>query len=200
MISVSHLYQDFSTFVALGTAVPQADADEIENAQLSGFESGYQAGWDDAVKAKSEESEKLTSDFVLSFQGLSFNYQEAYSKFTTGMKPLLTSVLTSVLPQVAREGLHAQLIDLIETLMDEQLDDAIELLVPPRHRKIIEGVLTDKFDVPISIVEEPALSPGQVYLRVNDDEREINTDAILSEVSAAVEAFLHTTHSEVKHG
>lgn len=200
MISVSHLYQDFSTFSALGNGTPQTAEDELENAQLSGFESGYQAGWDDAVKAKSEESEQLTSDFVQSFQNLSFNYQEAHSKFTAGMKPLLSNVLTTVLPRIAQDSLRAQLVDQIETLMDVQLENSIELILPPKHRTLIENLLEDRFDIQVKIVEEPSLSEGQVYLRVNEDEREINTDVILSEISAAVEAFLHTTHSEVKYG
>lgn len=199
-MSTAHLYEDFSAFSAFGAMATNVSNDELENAQLTGFETGYQAGWDDAVKAKSEESEKLSVDLVQSVQDMSFTYQDAYSKLTSGMQPLMARFVTTVLPNVAQEALKSQILDQIDRLMETQLENVIELVVPLGKSAIFVEFIENKVRVPFAILEEPSLSEGQVYLRVNKQEREINIDAILTEVSEAVDAFVHATQPKVKNG
>lgn len=200
MISIAHLYTDFSDF-SHGPNAANAPADEMmHDAQLASFESGYQAGWEDAVKAKDEESESLTAEFVQKVQDISFTYHEAYNKLSAGMQPLMSRFVTTVLPAVAQEGLHFQLIDQIGKLMERQSENVVELVVSPERRAHVQQVLEDQAGIPFSVTEEPSLGDGQVYLRVNQHEREIDIDAVLSEVSSAVDAFFHTTAKELKHG
>lgn len=200
MMSIAHLYEDFEEFSALGAKGSGVSDDDLENAQLTGFETGYQAGWDDAVKAKSEETKNLSADFVRSVQDMSFTYNDAYSNLTAGIQPLLTRIITSVLPKVARESLSSLIVEQINQLMETQLDNVVELVVPSQQKEVIEEFLEGKVPVPFFISEEPSLASGAVYLRVNQEEREINTDALLAEVSDAVDAFFSSIQPEVKHG
>lgn len=200
MISLAHLYTNFSDFPpdTSTTIVPVDEA--MQDAQLAGFESGYQAGWEDAVKAKDVESEGLTAEFVQTVQDISFTYHEAYSKLSAGIQPLMSRFVTTVLPAVAKEGLHFQLIDQIGKLMDSQSENVVELVVSPERRAHVQEVLEAQTGIPFSIAEEPSLGDGQVYLRVNQHEREIDIDAVLTEVSSAVDAFFHTSAKELKNG
>lgn len=142
----------------------------------------------------------LCADLVQSVQDISFTYHEAYSKMMAGMQPLMACFVSSVLPKIVQEGLKSQIIDQIDQLVGAQLNDVIELVVPPQQKAVLEELLENKVRVPFGILEEPALSEGQVYLRVNQHEREINVSVILKEVGDAVDAFIHATQPEVKHG
>lgn len=200
MISLAHLYTDFTDFSpGAGAAITSTD-EVVQEAQLASFESGYQAGWEDAVKAKDDESTSLTAEFVQNVQDISFTYHEAYSKLSAGMQPLMSRFVTTVLPAVAQEGLHFQLVDQIGKLMDAQSENVVELVVSPDRREHVQNALETHIEIPFSIVEEPSLGDGQVYLRVNQHEREIDIDAVLAEVSNAVDAFFHTSEKELKHG
>jgi flagellar assembly protein FliH len=201
MTTMSHLYTDFSRFPP-GAFFDAASEDEaVQDAQLTGFEAGYQAGWDDAIKATGEEGEKLTADFVQSVQDLSFTYHEAFAKLSSGMKSLMSQLVTSVLPEVARDGLHLQLIDQFEALIISHKEDIIQLVASPSARPIIESVLSGHSGIPFVISDDVTLADNQVFLRVNQEEREINTNLVLEEIRNSIDAFFSTTlEREVAHG
>ena len=71
--------------------------------QLDAFEEGYRAGWDDAIKAQSDDRTRI-SEFAQNLQDLSFTYHEAYSHAINAMTPLLEDIVRSVLPKIAHEA------------------------------------------------------------------------------------------------
>jgi flagellar assembly protein FliH len=199
-MSVSHLYENFS-----GRAAPPAKAaeqaeDALEDVKLNAFENGYQAGWDDAVKAQDNADSKLTEEFLQNIQDLSFTYHEALSKLSVGMKPLMSAIVTKLLPQVAAQSLGPQIMAQIDILMKEQSDALLEIAVSPEKKPVIEALLKEQEATPFNVVIEPALSSGQVYLRAGQSEREINLDLVLEGISTAIEAFFHTVEQENKNG
>ncbi|MFK7834715.1 MAG: hypothetical protein AB8B60_00715 [Sulfitobacter sp.] len=200
MISVSHLYSDLSAFKAADSAIPQMLDEEVEDAKLSSFEAGYQAGWEDAIKAQDHEETKLTADFVQHLQDLSFTYQEAYAKLTAGMQPLIMRMIKTVLPEAIHQGLGVQLVNQINGLLDAQSENVIELAVAPEKYASVDALLKEHMTIPFAITQEQSLSAGQVYLRVNKAEREINLDAVLVEVTQAVDAFFYAVTPETEHG
>lgn len=200
MISISHLYTDLSVYSPGFLQIAQTEEHAVQDAELTGFESGYQAGWDDAVKAQVEENALQADALTQVLQDLSFTYQEAFAKISGGMQPLLSSFVTSVLPEVASDGLHALLFDEIERLMKPQRENMIALTVSSGQRERLEELLGASVGMPLTIEEDPSLSKGQVFLQVNDQEREINTDAIISEVRSAISAYFHTPQEGLKHG
>lgn len=200
MISLSYLYTDLTNLVPSTIGASPSDDEDLQTAQLNAYETGYQAGWDDAVKAKDEEGDKLTHDFVKCLQDMSFTYEDAYSKLSLGLKPVIIKLVTSVLPMAAQEGLHCRLLEQIEELVDAQSESILQLAVSPARRPLIEELLESQSSVPFAITEEPSLSDGQIYIRVNQQEREIDFDALLAEVTSAVNAFFFKSGKEKNYG
>ncbi|GAA6175811.1 ABC transporter ATP-binding protein [Sulfitobacter pacificus] len=199
-MSVSHLYESFSGRAASPTQQAEQAEDEFEDVKLNAFESGYQAGWEDALKAQGDAENKLTEEFLQNLQDLSFTYHEALSKLSVGMKPLMSAIVTKLLPQVAAQSLGPQIIEQFETLIKDQSDTLVEVAVAPDKQPVIEALLKEQETVPFTVVAEPALSAGQVYLRAGQTEREINLDAVLEGITSGLAAFFHTVEQENKHG
>lgn len=201
MMSVSHLYENFSRRTASPKQGAGQTEEELEDAKLNSFEAGYQAGWDDAVKAQGDTDAKLTEEFMQNMQDLSFTYHEAYSKLSIGMKPLIAAILTRLLPQIAEQSLAPQILEQMNSLITEQSGSILEIAVAPEKHAVLEVLLQDQTSIPFTLTAEPALSSGQVYLRAGQVEREINLDAVLEGVSGAIEAFFHTAEQqETEHG
>lgn len=199
-MSVSHLYESFSVRAASPKQQAEFAEDALEEAKLAAFEAGYQAGWDDAVKAQGSADNKLSEEFLQNMQDLSFTYQEAFSKVSAGMKPMMSEIVTKLLPEMAARSLGAQITEQLHQLLQDQGDALVEIAVAPAKCAIVEGLLNDQAAIPFVVVAEPALSDGQVYLRAGQSEREINLDAVLEGISNGLEAFFHTLEQENKHG
>lgn len=199
-MSLAHLYTDLAEF---GSAIAEAgipEVDALEEAQLDGFESGYKAGWDDAVVAKDKEGAQISSEFAQNLQDLSFTYHEAYAKVTAGLKPVLTECVTSLFPLAARHALRMQITDQVNELIRGGAQETVELAMAPSQQSVVEEILKDLPGFPFVLAVDRELASEQVYLRVNNQEREINLSTILGEMEAAFEAFFHTNQEERRHG
>lgn len=199
-MSVSHRYRNFSVAADPSLEGIETSQEALESEKLDSFEAGYQDGWDDAVKAQGQSDAKLTEDFVQNLQDISFTYHEAYAKLSEGMKPLLSSLVTKLLPRIAEHSIGPQITHQLAELMDRESINTIEIAVAPEKKGTIESLINEELSVPFSITAEPALSSGQVYLRVNQQEREINLDAVLEGAVSAIDAFFHTEKKEVTDG
>jgi flagellar assembly protein FliH len=199
MTSIAHRYHDFGKELSRAEAEAQS-AQATEEESLEAFERGYQAGWDDAAAAHESEQAKATSELSQKFQELSFTYHEAYAKLALSIKPLMTKFVTTLLPEVAHHALGAQIMAEVEKLLDINGEGALEIAVAPENLEQMTELLSSESAPPFAIVEEPTLSAGQVYIRVNSDERQINLDAVLTAVTDAVEAFFDSAEKEAQHG
>lgn len=195
-MSLSHRYREF------GPDTPDDGFDEpirrseVEAAKLEVFEEGYTAGWDDAVKAFENDQGKFSADLSQNLQDMSFTHHEAFVKLSTAMKPLFSQIIAKLLPEVARKSLGMHILTQLTELMEEQANGAIEIAVSPRNIYALQDLLEDQVEVPFALVSEPSLGAGQVYLRVNRTEREINLDAVISGISDALEAFFQQAEQE----
>ncbi|MEP5731463.1 MAG: hypothetical protein ABJL67_19065 [Sulfitobacter sp.] len=196
MTSMSHLYSDLSAFKNVGATLTHFLEEDVEDAKLSSFEGGYKAGWDDAAKAQNAEDTQLRADILQQLQDMSFTYHEAYSKLTAGMQPLMLRLIKSVLPVAIQKTLGAHIVNEINMLVENQTDGLLELAVSAEGHATIAALLEDQTEIPFSITSDPTLSDAQVFLRIDNVEREINLDTILAQVTDAVDAFFHAVHQK----
>lgn len=188
MTSLAHLYSDFGTPPAAAVLPPP----EEEPAAPPGFETGYAAGWQDAIREHESEAHRLSTELVQQVQDMSFTYHEAYSKLSLGMRPLIIRLVTKLLPEVIQHGLAAHLAEQIGALMDAQAENAIEIAVAPERLSSLQALLAEQVSVPFSFVPEYGLGSGQAFLRVNQTEREIDLESVAQSITTAVEAFYHS--------
>lgn len=199
-MSVSHRYQNFQRQPEPKADIPQTSDDDLEDIKLNSFEAGYQAGWEDAVKAQEEGQQKLSAEFVQNIEDMSFTFFEAHAKLSEGLKPILQKMVGTLFPQIAERALGLQILEHLTELVAAQGSTTIEIAVAPEISEAIEALLEEKANVPFVVAPEPALTGGQVYLRTGGAEREVNLDQVLEGINAAIDAYFHTIEEENVHG
>ncbi|ANT60326.1 ABC transporter ATP-binding protein [Salipiger sp. CCB-MM3] len=176
------------------------DEVQMESAKLESFDTGYRAGWDDAIKAQSEDQGRIASDFAQNLQDLSFTYTEAYRQLLESVTPLLEEMLRALLPAMLRDTLglhlHAQLSAMAQQIAKRE----VVITVAPGATEQVAPLLEQDFGFPLRLQEDAALAEGQADLRFGETEQQIDLSGMLQEVTQAVEGFAHDTRREAAHG
>lgn len=199
-MSLSHKYQDFGSFRKTSPAPSEVNVEAFEDEKLQSFEDGYQAGWDDAVKAQSDDKARVSAQLDQSLQEMSFTYHEALTKLTSTMKPMMEQIIEKLLPEMARETLGAHIVEQVTDLLRNNSGHPIEIVVSPNEEAVIEALLSTELSAPFALATEPALGPGQAFVRIGQREREIDIASVVTGISEAVSAFFHHSHQEQNHG
>jgi flagellar biosynthesis/type III secretory pathway protein FliH len=165
---------------------PAPSPEQIENQRMAAYEQGYQAGWDDATRAESQEQSRIGADFARNLQDLGFTYHEARSHVMRAMEPLLNEIVTKVLPSLIAETLGQTILEELMPMVDQASDTPIEVVINPGNRAVLETLIADSVSVPINIVEEESLADGQVYLRMDSIEKQIDMNNVLDRIGSAI--------------
>ena len=176
------------------------DAMVLEETKLASYETGYSAGWEDAVAAQSGDQSRIRADLARNLQSLSFTFHEARDHVLHAIEPLLTEIVNKLLPVLAHDVLPAKILEILMPMARSLAGVPIQLVISPASRAAIDQVLEQTSGLPITVVEEPSLSEGQVYLRLGETENQINLDRATQEISAAVKGFFVLPERERKHG
>ena len=181
-----------------GTVV--TDLSAMEEARLASYEQGYVAGWEDAVGAQAGENNRMAADLAHNLQSLSFTYHEARAHVLKGLEPFLVDLVGQLLPQIARGVLGPLVQSALVPLAEIAADGPITLLFNPAARAVIEPLVDQAHGPPLSLVEEPTLGEGQVFLRFGDAETRIDLDGAITEIAAALADFFTLSTKDSKHG
>lgn len=173
---------------------------EIEDARLQSYESGYAAGWEDAVAAASEEEGKISAELANNLQHLAFTYQEARTHVLRAIRPVLIELTTRLLPEVAREAVAPVVLDTLMPLLDEASEQPVQIVLNPQARAAVDRLLTRAAGLPLLIEEEPTLGEGQVYIRMAQREFRIDLDLATRDIIRAVHEFFDYSEKDGKHG
>ena len=194
MMSISHLLEDFGET----RPAPQEVADDVslEEERLQSFETGYQAGWDDAVKAQTEDARRITADLAQNLQDLRFTYEEAYSAVMQALHPLLTQMTATILPGLAHQSLVPRITDTLHELARDQGRRSIEIAAAPDDMVRLGHLLENEPDIDVALVEDDTLGSGQVCIRFGDAEHEIDLPAALEGITTAVAGFFDQQRQE----
>lgn len=172
------------------------DTMALEEAKLASYDSGYSAGWEDAAAAQSDDQAKIGADLARNLQSLSFTYQEARIHVLRAIEPLLQQMVARLLPELARETLAPIVLEVLMPLAEKMADTPITLVLNPCARAGVEALLDHATGMPLTLVEEPSLGEGQVYLRLGASETHIDLDRATAEIATAVRGFFETPEKE----
>jgi flagellar assembly protein FliH len=168
----------------------------IEEAKLAAYEQGYQAGWDDAAAALSQDQTRIGAELGRNLQALSFTYQEARAHVLAALEPLLTEMVDRLLPETARETLAPMVLERVMPMAEDLADHPVTLVLNPSVRPAIEALIEQATGLPLTIEEEPTLAEGQVYLRLGPAEAKVDLTRVTAEIAAAVRAFFTLTEEK----
>lgn len=201
------VFEDFDLIPADTAAAPSwdtagasPDSGQPEFARADVFEEGYRAGWDDAVRAQSDDQTRIGAEFERNLQELSFTFHEARAHVIQSMEPLLTQLVDTVFPALLAEALVATVREELQPLIADAADSPIELVVGPGGQSILETQVTQVANAAIRVVEEPSLAEGQAYLRIGKTERQIDLSGALDRIRSAIEALYELNERTLKHG
>lgn len=173
---------------------------DVEELRLQSYEKGYVAGWEDAVAAAAEERGTLTAEVANNLQRLSFSYHEARNQILRSIRPILTQITARFLPELARVTLAPLVLDRLAPIVEGAVDAKVGLILHPSTRASVEALLTQVTGLELTIVEEPTLGSGQVYLRFGDTEECVDLDAAMAEVSSVLQDFFDCCEKEHPYG
>lgn len=196
----SHLFQDFGTMKTAQAGKRSMSAEEIEDLKLQAFESGYQAGWDDAVKAQVDSVAHVSSELGNSLQSASFEYHEMRATLNASVQSIMAEVVTAILPMVARESIGAHIRDHIVSAARDALDRPIQIAIAPASEEAVRATLIADLPEPFEFCLDPTMSPNQVILRLGASETEVNLDKTVADIESAVTSFFEVQNPEVTNG
>lgn len=201
-MSVSHRYRNFGGAGKSDAAESGNTSEAREDEKLQAFEAGYQAGWDDAIKAQSTDKEKLSEELAQNLQQMSFTYHEALAKLTTSFEPVFRKIVEKLLPAMLSNSLGSHIVDLVTNVLNGSSDEAVEIVIHSQNSIAVSSLLEGSLKHPFSLVEDDSLGEGQAFVRLGEEERQIDIDGVLAEVSKAMIAFFHETKNaqEANHG
>ncbi|WP_321367266.1 flagellar biosynthesis protein [uncultured Celeribacter sp.] len=174
--------------------------EEIEANRMAAYEQGYKAGWDDATRAEGEDQSRIGAEFARNLQDLGFTFHEARSHVMKALEPLLTEMVSKVLPNLVNETLGQTILEELLPMAENASDAPIQIVVSPASRPAIQRLIDDSLTIPLDIIEEPSLAEGQVYLRMGELEKKIDMDAAVDKIGKAINAVYALNEEAMKHG
>ncbi|OOY09168.1 hypothetical protein BMI89_09480 [Thioclava sp. F36-7] len=174
-------------------ALPPA---ELEEAKLAAFETGYQAGWDDAVAAQNAETARLHADLGRNLKALGFTYHEARQHMLDALQPLLVEICGKLLPELSRASLGPVVAEQLMPIAEDLCATPITVVGNPIALPQVQEALAPRADLPLVFAAEPSLGEGQVYLRFADTETRVDLDAVTAAISRAVTTYFTATAKE----
>lgn len=200
MMSMSSLFQDFGTLKPANAGKTTMSAEEVEDLKLHSFEGGFQAGWEEALKAQAETSSHVSEGLAASLQSASFEYNELSNSLQTAVQTIMAEVVDTVLPLAARASLGSHICEQIKSITKDALDRSVEIVVSPGREAAVHDVLTGELSEPFKVVVDPMMSPNQACLRLGSKEIDVNLDKTVAEIASAVGSFFDTQQSKVNDG
>ena len=198
-MTIAHLLEDFGNAGKVEPAVTVSD-EILEEQKLVSFESGYTAGWDDAVGAQERETTKISATLASSLEDMSFTYHEAQNQLIESLDPMFKVLTSAILPDAMAASFGHHIVDQLTSMAKGQTNQPMVISVSPGEGAAVRAVLTQSFSVEVKVKEVAELAPGQAYLRIGDIEREINSAALLDSISESVDAFSFQVKEDAKYG
>lgn len=185
-MNIASIFEDFSE----GPNAPRQQSTGA-NDPLEGYETGYQAGWDDAVKAHQDSQLHLASTLSQNLEQIEFTLIEAQSQLLTTIKPVIEEITNTLLPGLTAEGLRALVVAEIDTLLKTNLPKEISLVVSVQDEPTVAAFLnTSRALSEISLVTKETLGEGQAYVSCSAIQRKIDVGMALSDIQTTIESFL----------
>ena len=199
-MTATHLFEDFGGASKKVKESSPLGLEEVEDQKLQAFENGYQAGWDDAISAQSDSGKHVSAGLAASLKDASLEYQEVRDSLTNSVQEIMSGVVKTLLPKIARDSLGAHICEQVLAMTQSGSERTVQVAVAPEAEDVVLSILAEGNAASFEIAIDRLLAPTQAILRLGTDEREINLERMLTEISQSITAFFETQKPEVKNG
>ena len=180
----------------LGSASPR----EIQAYELSAYESGYKAGWEDAAKANDADADSVSADFNQNLKDLSFTYHEAYSHILKSLEPLFDQISKTIMPVFLHETLGVQIAEVLMRQARNITPMSAEILVPQAQLSTVEPLVAHDYGFPVTVAADEALKDGEADIRLGAVEEHVNLSEIVEGMRAAIIGFTRENRRAAANG
>lgn len=193
---------DASTFLR-EMGIKPAGGNSGKGAELGGvnyYEQGYKAGWDDAARMAEDDQSKFSAEFAHNLQDLGFTFHEARSHVIHSLEPLLIALVEKVIPELLAQTLVPRIVEEIIPFAEDMADTPILVVVSPSNLIALEPLLLAATTCPLELRQEASLGPGQVFLKSDKMEKQINLEGALTAITDAIAALGNENREAFAHG
>ena len=191
-MSLSSIFEDFSS-----TADSHRRSGPSQADPLAGYESGYQSGWDDAVKAHQESRTHLSTTLAQNLEQVEFTLIEAQGQLLLTLKPVIEEITNTLLPGLATEGLRNLILVEVETLLKTNLAADISIVVSEQDEPIVAVLLNSSKELSeVNLAAKDTLSEGQAYVSCATNKRKIDVVQAMSDIQKTIDSFLNQPELE----
>lgn len=177
--------------------LPQPEAPQEEEAgNLAAYEEGYTAGWEDAVAAQSGSDAERAEEVARHLRALALDRDAARDGLLRALAPLLEEIGTCLLPQTARLALGPAVAEALLPLAEALTDRPIRLRAAPAARPVVEEHLARVGAGSFEVVEDAALTDGQVVIAAGMTEARVDLDSATATLVATMRTFLESQAME----
>ncbi|MBV1869148.1 MAG: flagellar biosynthesis protein [Marinosulfonomonas sp.] len=169
-------------------------------ARTEGFDQGYKAGWDDAVKAEAENQLRISAEFARNLQDLGFTFHEAKIHVLKTLDQFLQQIVETLLPDVVAQSIGHLIIQELTPMAQDVADAPIQITIHPATRPALETLLEEASAMQLEIIDEPSLGMGQVNLKAAKSEKIIDMQAVLQNIASGVETMQAINAKESRYG
>ncbi|MFN6976886.1 MAG: flagellar biosynthesis protein [Gemmobacter sp.] len=183
-------FEVFETEEGSGRPMVVLDGEELEDTRLAAFEQGYRAGWDDAAAAQADAATQTQDTLAQCLGTLAADRTAMLSHVLAVLRPLIEDMTACILPTVARAALPHQIADALLPFAEIVGDTPVDLRINPAAAAEAEAILIARGpDLPVRIVEDPALGQGQATIRLGTSETRIDLDGAVSRIARLTDEF-----------
>ena len=183
------MLESFDSADQISTVSVDPSVTALEEERLQAFDRGYKDGWEDAARAHAEEQGRISAELAGNLQALSFTYHEARVAVLNEMEGILKGLVSRVLPETMMHSLGEMIVEQIHAAAEAASEIDVEVLVCPDNAGRVRNLLQGMIAPPLTVLEEPSLGEGQAFIRLGEDERKIDLEAVLQGLSEAVAEF-----------
>lgn len=199
-MTISHLLEDFSVADPSDGVLKLMSEVALEDQRLESFEQGYSAGWEDAIHAQTEDHSRVTASLARKLEDLSFTYHEALTQMLGSVEPVFRTLTESVLPDILAQTFSQHIVEQLCDMARDQAAQPVSLVIPTGTSAALKPTLAQNFSMPVEIIEDATLDPGQACLRVGSAERELDSSHLLESIRGSVDSFLYQLSEETNYG
>jgi len=200
MSGLATVLEDFGSTLSPMSRVSHSE-ETLETERLEAFDKGYRAGWDDAIKAKSDDSDQLSDALAQNLQDLSFTYHEAHAQVLANLAPLFDEILQKMLPAIAKDTLGAHISEQLTRAAKEMGTVSVEVMVAPGAGEEVSHCINAAVSsLPISVKETSSVGVGEAELRLGGKEIAIDLTSVTTQITQAVRAAVHQDTAASAYG
>jgi flagellar biosynthesis/type III secretory pathway protein FliH len=163
------------------------------------FKRGYEDGLAAGAAHAAAERATLNEAFIQNLSQVDFTYAEARGQLLASLEPLLSTIISKVLPHCVTTGFANQLSEILQQAAAQDSAESITLHIHPSQRQAVENNLKNT-SVQVSIHEDPSLNEHAAWIKHNREETHLDLDSLLAAIGEVLGAIHHPENRTETNG